>query len=969
MWTRSLWSLLLVCAALRLVGQDPLSRRLTMRNGLPSNMVYTIVQDRDGFIWLGTDAGAVRFDGTHMVRYDVSIGLSDNEVFQVATDSRERVWFLTGNGRPCYVDRKGLHNWRTDSTLARIQLRSGIRSMHEDRKGTLWFGGLKGELATLSAKGTVSTRELADPRTGIVGGHITIGSDPDGRVRVFTNTLVQRLANDVTAMPQDSIEQPSITQSFPNDRVLSTTKRRVLEWHNNAWVTLLDRSELSDAGDFRHAYPLGPDELWVTLWNGGVLWLRREQGKWHAVRDILFRSDLINNVLRDREGNIWLCTAYDGAIMFTESAARTAYYHGQRGGREEFMRAHAGGAEAGGVWCGTNQGDLYRLGDGLELVDLQPAGEVFSRVTSIRTFGRNVWAATDVHLFRVEPEGAAWHSIELLSLGSYPNTAATSSGMKALTIGTEGRLIGTMYGAFELNTGDGRMHRFPNTTIPDVRIYAPHLDARGTLWYEDLGQLFSYTTAGVQRHPEVVLDPGMRITDITSFGDTLFIATDGEGVLVRAGGRALRWITDADGLSSKHVHHLFAQGGELFVATERGADRVSGPWHTPQVHGYAMAIGALPQNVRDVVADSTHAYVLFADGLCSLPRAEDGRSLPMPVPYIRSVTVNDSAAHVSSVIGIRQGKDRLSVEMGAVHFAMADRVRLEYRLDPSAPWQHTLGGTLELTALDAGNHVLQVRAALPDGAWSKAAELRVVVVPPLWSRWWARTLMALALAAGLYVLLRAAAYGRYRRKEQRMQQREAVAQERHRIAMDLHDDLGAELSSLLLLTRLERERPGHGGMERIEQLAGTLTDKVKEVIWNTDPGHDTLEATLSFIQRHLSTVCGRHGLAARTVFAPGLPPLTLSAGLRRELYLIAKEAVNNAVKHSGATTFTFGARLQAGQLELTFSDDGHGGAIRDAEGVGHGLRNIAGRAATVGAVVGVADVRPHGTRITLRIAV
>lgn len=202
-----------------------------------------------------------------------------------------------------------------------------------------------------------------------------------------------------------------------------------------------------------------------------------------------------------------------------------------------------------------------------------------------------------------------------------------------------------------------------------------------------------------------------------------------------------------------------------------------------------------------------------------------------------------------------------------------------------------------------------------------------------------------------------------------MQQREAVAQERHRIAMDLHDDLGAELSSLLLLTRLERERPGHGGMERIEQLAGTLTDKVKEVIWNTDPGHDTLEATLSFIQRHLSTVCGRHGLAARTVFAPGLPPLTLSAGLRRELYLIAKEAVNNAVKHSGATTFTFGARLQAGQLELTFSDDGHGGAIRDAEGVGHGLRNIAGRAATVGAVVGVADVRPHGTRITLRIAV
>lgn len=68
-----------------------------MRNGLPSNMVYLIVQDRSSFIWLGTNASAVRSDGTHMVRYDVSTGLSDNEVFQVATDSRDRVWFLTGN--------------------------------------------------------------------------------------------------------------------------------------------------------------------------------------------------------------------------------------------------------------------------------------------------------------------------------------------------------------------------------------------------------------------------------------------------------------------------------------------------------------------------------------------------------------------------------------------------------------------------------------------------------------------------------------------------------------------------------------------------------------------------------------------------------------------------------------------------------------------------------------------------------
>ena len=97
MWKRFFWSLLLLRAALRLAGRDPFSRRFTRRHGLPSTMIYTIVQDRSGFIRLGTNASAVRSDGTHMVRYDASTGLSDNEVFQAATDSRDRVWFLTDN--------------------------------------------------------------------------------------------------------------------------------------------------------------------------------------------------------------------------------------------------------------------------------------------------------------------------------------------------------------------------------------------------------------------------------------------------------------------------------------------------------------------------------------------------------------------------------------------------------------------------------------------------------------------------------------------------------------------------------------------------------------------------------------------------------------------------------------------------------------------------------------------------------
>jgi signal transduction histidine kinase/ligand-binding sensor domain-containing protein len=968
MRARSLWSLLFVGAAVPLAAQDPLFHRLTVGNGLPSNNVYTILQEPGGFIWFGTDAGAVRYDGIHLDLYNTANGLSDNEVFVLTADRRGRTWFLTGNGRPCYLDSNGLHSGRTDSSLARIDMRSGIRSLYEDGEGTLWFGGLKGDVTALTKGGEVRSISSANPFSGRVGGHVTVTGTSNGAVRLFNNSVPTGMGVTKKIQTKAQLEQPVIVQSFPDGVLLATTQRRVLEWRDSSWVTLLDTADVPGTGAFHHAYRTADKELWVALRDGGILWLKKEQGTWRPVRDVLFRSDLINNFLQDREGNIWLCTAYGGVIMFTEQAARTAYYRGLRGGREELLLIHAANS-TGMIWCGTNQGDLYRLGETLELVDLPPAGELFSKISGLRSVGTTLWAATDQHLFRVEPDGPGWTVTDVPSKGRSTLNQASVSGMKALTIGADGRVISSMYGLFELEPGGRYMVRMGDPAIPDVRIYAPHLDPKGTLWFEEQGRLFSTTDGTARPHAEVVLTDGVRITGMASLGDTLVLATSGDGLLLWHGGRIVRRITEADGLSSSNVLHLTADRGELFAASNRGADRVSGPWSAPRVLRYATTTGTQPLNIRDLAADSAYAYVLFADGLCRMPRIADNKDLPVPIPYVRSILVNDSVAQGRTIVGVRQNVDRLVVEVGAVHFTTPDLVLMEYRLNPANGWQRIAGLGPDLNRLAAGNHVLQIRAALEQGPWSAPAELRVVVVPRFVDRWWARTIIILTVIALTFVILRTIAYGRYRRQEERVRQREVLVQERHRIAMDLHDDLGAELSSLLLLTRMERDRPGQGGLERLEEMAATLTEKIKEVIWSTDPGHDTLEATLSFIQRRLANLCAQHGLMSRTTIDPTMPPVELPAGIRRELFLIAKEAGNNALKHANARTFTFGATLDADVVVLTFTDDGVGGAADGMHDDGRGLRNMKQRAVALGASLLFSEVSPHGTRITLRLPV
>jgi signal transduction histidine kinase len=288
---------------------------------------------------------------------------------------------------------------------------------------------------------------------------------------------------------------------------------------------------------------------------------------------------------------------------------------------------------------------------------------------------------------------------------------------------------------------------------------------------------------------------------------------------------------------------------------------------------------------------------------------------------------------------------------------------------PATNWQYDFGGSIDLSAKNAVNNTLQVRASIDDVTWSETVEMTIIVVPPLMERWWALALMVTLGTLLVFAVLRYWSNRRYRSRVGQLREREQLAMIRQRMAMDLHDDLGAELSSILLLTRIEREHPEPGSLERVEQLIGTLTEKVKEVIWSTDPGSDTLEATLAFIQRYVIKVCERHGLRVRTTIPTMLPRFELAAGRRRELFLIAKEAVNNTVKHAGASAFTLIVTVDGRAVTLELADDGIGGASSAKEHSGQGIRNMSKRASDLGATLEFQEVRPHGTRITLRLSI
>ncbi len=949
--------------------QDPVHRRWTVKDGLPSNRVYCAIQDRDGFLWFGTDAGVARCDGQHMDRITVADGLPDLDVFMIMQDQRGRVWFLTGNGRPGYWLKGRVHTADTDTLLQRIVLRSGIRSFYEDRNGLLWFGGLAGELVTLAPNGSVTAATVLDTDRHTPGGRVAIGGDAHGNAVVFCNAIpaVRTATGWTVDMSRTrSQEQMGRLDAYPDGRVLQTLPDAVRAWRQAAWTTVVNASTGASPARFSRACAVAGGDLWIALEKGGVRWLTPQGPGWRSMRPDLFTNDLVNDVVRDREGNHWICTAYGGAILCTASSAGSAFHTGVRGGKEEVLTVRTAPGAPGMVWCGTNQGDLYRLDSTMHLVDLSPPGPYFSRVNDLLLRGREVWVAMDHGTARVVAEGAGWSAEMVLVIDSLDTSGPRYTGMKALALGHDGRIRSSYYGLYaeDNSTGQPMLKRMHVPGIPNNRIYAPLSMPDGALWFEEERVLHRLGNDGVRTYPG--LRTGIRITDLARMGDTLVVGTAGAGVRLLVNGREVGHLTSRQGLVSDQVRHLCTTEQGLFVATPEGAAHVRfSPGKAPTVRNLTMDQGLASNNVRDVAADAHHIYLALSEGLCVLPLGVADSPTGAPVPYFRSIRVNDGP-YRSGTLRIRQGRDRFQVQFAAIHFALPQAVRLEYRLESMGEWLPGGTGQVEFATLGSGPQALLVRAALAGGAWSDPIRLEFTVVPPLWRTPWFVALLILLLATLMFIGLRWLAGRRYRIRMARLRQMEALNHERQRIAMDLHDDLGAELGSLLLLTRMEHAQRPTSGLDRMEQVTRALTEKVNEVIWSSDPGHDTVEATVAFIERHVADQCRSHGLGFRRQGADRLPTTQLPAGLRRDLFLVMKELVANALKHAGASTLVLTVELAANALVLTLADDGRGFPVEPPRG-GNGLANMRRRMQRLGGSVSLGPAEGGGTMATVHL--
>ncbi len=952
----------------------------SVADGLPSSTVYKLAQDRDGFIWLGTQDGLARYDGVsfRVFRNDPkeprSIG--GNNVTALLIDSKGRVW-CGGEGSGLNLlepDGEHFRHWRHVPNDLSTLGNDDVWAIAEDTGGSIWVGTYLGGLNELLPDGRFMhvDHDAENPDSLRSSTIVSLSADRSGRLWIGTDAGLDVRAADgrithVDLPPLDRRKGPSHIWAVVPDKdgsfLVGTRKGLFRVGADLRYLGELAESmpPLSIVSMARGA----PDELWIgTL--SGLVQLEGAQARRYAGEESVPGSlpeVRVHDILRDSEGGTWFALEGSGLAHLPPHWHDFAAFRHLPGNPASlsFPRVRAIGLdETGAAWVATGNGALDRIDPVTGAIDRHLSGTPGS--TSYLTAvlpernGR-IWLGdrNGLVLHALDGSGSFELPVDLMRDDALPPPGFVTSLVRAKDGNVWAVSLG---GGVSLLAPPGPaaprvLRRFTPTekTLGDADIAALALDAQGRPWIA--------TASGIERlgEKQTAFEPIAGIPHERIHA--LAFDADGELWLHRVGAleryridgmtalRSLRFEA-ADGWPAMVASALaVATDGSIWVTSSRGLWRVDPKTrairHFDASDGLPSAefrVGALARG-----ADGT-LYAGTEDGVVAFDPAHLHSDTPPPPLRLVGLSVRRGGRVVAldpeTPIELQHGDLDFTVEVRALSYANPSSNRYRFQLvgfDPE--WIDSERGERSYSQLPAGRYTLQVRAANADGAWSALGPIAVTVAPPIWARTGAFVAYALALLGAGFAIL--AGYRlRVRRRhalalaDERRRNAEQLAEAKsnflatmgHEIRTPMTGVLG--MSELLLATPLDERQRGYA--KAIHQSGELLLRLVNDSldIARIEAGKlalDDRELDPAALVREVAALqqplAQRKGLAITVDIAPGAPELVWGDALRIKQILL--NLVNNAIKFTeqGGITLAL-SRIGGDHLRFRVSDTGPG---------------------------------------------
>lgn len=952
----------------------------SVNNGLPTQTTYNLIQDRKGFLWIATDAGVSRFDGLRFENFTTLNGLGDNEIISLYEDKKGRIWFLPFTSKLSYYFEGNFYTEANDTMLKNLA-GYNITVMLEDCYGNI-YARVKNDLDVI-VKIRNDNVVIHINTAGVVKSPLNILHASDDQKNIYAITTDNKWI-------LLSAGEPKEIKSF--EKVLPSSEK-IIDWYfnpknhkrllyaNDKGVYQLNdtTSKLLIPGE-RVPYAAGRfytvmdkyNHIWMSNFMHNTWFFRyTENGYLPAVKIL---SGIFSIVALDNEDNIWFCTPNRGLYKaqyskFLDSVS--SYLNNALLHKNIFsIYSHADGT----LWLGYGNGHVTQVnGKKVQHHNLSITGRTFNRVLQIKPdVEGDIWCATDETAVMLKKARGQTFTPYWLKAGK-DNYASASKGVAFDKIGTPFITQPNSIAVVD------KPHMQVNEICPTgnvLRVYSTFFDSENQWYLSTINGL--YVLDGGKAENLAGNQPALN-TRINHFAEnstgTIFLATYSNGLLALKNRLLMAKISYEDGLPGVICRRVYVKNDTLYIVTNNGISIVSYTGNRFTVVKNLDLLSGLPSlDVNDLTFVGNSLYAATSEGLAiiPLPVSVHAESVP-PVLTVKSFRVNETVYPLAASISFPYKEQRVRIEYIAPVMDEPGAVKYRYRFaGRDTGWNVTTSGFLEFNDLPYGNFKIEIQAKKYNSGWSDSKEILFTIIPPFYFTGWFKATMLVFSALLLYLFIRYRLTKRFRLQLAELKEKEAVEKERNRIAADLHDDIGGELTNIVIQTRILKKTVSSQAYvnlaDNIEKSSNEVINKMNEVIWTLNKNNDTLHNLAAYLRNYVNRLLGEYRLAGSVVMDEALySNITVKADTSRNIFLIIKECLHNVVKHSAATKVELRFALKQDKY-LVFEICDNGNGFNPAKNIpGNGLMNIKKRAEAIGGTVNIYSVPGGGCIVNVSV--
>jgi len=894
-----------------------------IKEGLSGKGGVGLLQDSKGNIWIGTDKGVTLYDGKNFIQFTQKEGFTNNDVGSISEDKKGNIWFGTMTGAYKYDGKKFTHYTKRQGLPA-----DSVTSCFPDSKGNVWFATTRGiscfdgeTFTHFSQKCGLSVKQ---PQT--------IVEDNEGHLwfNDYYSTETSLVCYD-----GKSFTLYGELDGLQGNQYLGVLKDKT----GNIWASSLENgmykfdgyhfshyglSEGLSSFKVRKMFEDSYGNLWLATEGGGVNKLNAN-GFSYPFPDDLLGSNRIRPIAKDGMGNLWLGTDGDRLFKSITGTSNQFLSFTSKEGLSGLGQRSLYAEKSGKLLIGTSGNSSISLFDGKRFIALNKE-----------------YGSTDGGVLAIckDNKGNYW-------FGTYEKGIFIYDGKHFIQI-TE------------------------KEGLSAKKVLEIKQDNKHNIWLgTENGGLIKYDGTSMIIYAE---KQGMFANAVTSILEdkdgSIWLGTQGAGVC-NFDGKKFTYYTEKQGLSNNNVWSLLKDSsGNIWAGTDKGLNCLLKDGNKYIIYNYGQQNGIkLPDfNLHSAAMDNNN-HTWWGTGKNVLTRdmnvpVKKGNARSMQLNYIElndsfydfrnlpdSIKKNISYKSIAPFSNCPEGLtvshnfNHFSFHFSAIDWASPDKIKYSYRIiGVDKNWSNPSKENIaEYRNLSYGKYELQVKAIGQSQVWTETLSYKFSVLPAWWQTWWCKAIMAAIASLLVFIIVRFIYKTRIRKQRILFEKQLAVQYERQRISAEMHDDVGASLSGIKLLTELAKKKitdeHAVAEIEKIYDSVGTISANMKEVIWGLEVENDRLENLVTFIQKQVRRLLENYPCELTIQIPDKIPTIIINGIDRRNIYLLVKEAIHNIIKHSGADKINISISC-VDKITILIADNGMGLGKNEKKDTGNGMKNM-----------------------------